>query len=85
MGYVKKDLDGLINRDEPAWPLVQEWMSKAVRPVVALTASETAGRALVCVQVTTRSPMGAVIYHSGGILVDHGWIRILGSGHPRLP
>jgi hypothetical protein len=29
--------------------------------------------------------MGAVIYESGGILVDHGWLRILGSGHPRLP
>ncbi len=29
--------------------------------------------------------MGAIIYETGGILVDHGWIRILGSGHPRLP
>jgi len=36
--------------------------------------------ALVAVQVTTRSPMGAIIYETGGILVDHGWIRILGSG-----
>jgi hypothetical protein len=29
--------------------------------------------------------MGAIIYESGGLLVDHGWLRILGSGHPRLP
>lgn len=29
--------------------------------------------------------MGAIIYETGGLLVDHGWIRILGSSHPRLP
>jgi hypothetical protein len=29
--------------------------------------------------------MGAVIYETGGLLVDHGWLRLLGSGHPRLP
>jgi Protein of unknown function DUF2625 len=36
------------------------------------------------VQVTTRSPMGALVYETGGLLIDHGWIRVLGSGHPRL-
>ena len=35
-------------------------------------------------QVTTRSPLGAVIHETGGILVDHGWLRILGSGSVRL-
>lgn len=34
--------------------------------------------------VTTRSPMGAIVYSTGGILIDNGWIRILGSGHGRL-
>ena len=29
--------------------------------------------------------MGAVIFETGGILIDEGWLRILGSGHPRLP
>ena len=40
---------------------------------------------LLATQVTTRSPMGAVIYETGGILVDGGWLRILGSGNARLP
>jgi hypothetical protein len=84
MSYVKKGLAQLVNRDEPAWPLVQEWISQAVRPVEVLPPSEQAGEALVSVQVTTRSPMGAIILETGGILVDHGWLRILGSGHPRL-
>ena len=30
------------------------------------------------------SPLGAVVFYTGGILIDNGWIRILGSGHPRL-
>jgi hypothetical protein len=40
---------------------------------------------LLAIQVTTRSPMGAIAYQTGGILIDHGWIRILGGGHSRLP
>jgi hypothetical protein len=29
--------------------------------------------------------MGAVVYETGGLLIDRGWLRMLGSGHPRLP
>lgn len=29
--------------------------------------------------------MGAVVYETGGLLIDGGWLRVLGSGHPRLP
>jgi hypothetical protein len=29
--------------------------------------------------------MGSIVYMSGGILVDNGWIRILGSGDAKLP
>lgn len=28
--------------------------------------------------------MGAIIYFTGGILIDNGWIRILGSGNDKL-
>ena len=28
--------------------------------------------------------MGAIIYHTGGLLVDHGWLRFLGSGSSKL-
>lgn len=85
MTYEKRTLHELVNNEEPAWPLVQEWVSKASRTVEVLPPSESAGKSLVTMQVTTRSPMGAIIFHSGGLLVDHGWLRILGSGHPKLP
>lgn len=82
-----KSLAELINRDDPGWPIVQQWIAEAKNHVEVLPAldDERREQALVAAQVTTRSPMGAIIYKTGGILVDHGWMRILGSGHPRFP
>lgn len=80
-----RTLDELLS-DEDAWPSVSAWAAAARNRTEILAVDESArATALVETQVTTRSPMGAVVYHSGGILVDHGWIRILGSGHARLP
>jgi hypothetical protein len=85
MSYDKRTLDQLVNKDEPGWPIVAAWIAEAIHPVEILPPSASAGESLVSVQVTTRSPMGAVVFNTGGLLVDHGWIRILGSGHERLP
>jgi hypothetical protein len=81
----RRTLEALLNPEEDAWHLVQEWVAAATRTVSILPASVDASKTLVWAQVTTRSPLGAVVFHSGGLLVDHGWLRILGSGHPRLP
>lgn len=82
-----KSTQELINREDPAWPLVKQWIAGATNPVEVLPPPDDVAREknLFGVQVSTRSPMGAIIYESGGILVDQGWLRILGSGHPRLP
>ncbi|QJB30921.1 DUF2625 domain-containing protein [Chitinophaga oryzae] len=78
----KKSLGDLINTQEPGWELVTSWIGDATHKVTVLPATESkAKETLYATQVTTRSPMGAIIFNSGGILVDHGWIRILGSGH----
>lgn len=81
-----KTLQELINKEDPAWPLVQGWIAEAKNPVEVLPPISDAKReaSLLATQVTTRSPMGAVIYETGGILVDGGWLRILGSGSARL-
>ena len=80
-----KLINELINTTDPGWDLIQEWLKDAtnqyeILPKEALRAE----RELVQAQVTTRSTMGAIIYETGGILIDHGWIRILGSGSPQL-
>jgi len=79
-----KSLDELIERADPAFPLVKEWASAASTDCVLLPPSAARGETLLATQVTTRSVMGAIAYETGGVLIDHGWLRFLGSGHPRL-
>jgi hypothetical protein len=80
-----RPLEELLS-DDPAWPLVQQWIGDAANKVEVLPARDPQrATALTELQVTTRSTMGAVVYETGGLLVDGGWLRILGSGHPRLP
>ncbi|TKK64169.1 DUF2625 domain-containing protein [Ilyomonas limi] len=77
--------DQLINTTEPGWTLVQQWISKAKNKVEVLPCDTAKAKdALYKTQVTTRSPMGAIIYSTGGLLIDNGWIRILGSGSTKL-
>ena len=81
-----KPLRDLINRDEPGWDLVASLLEEATNDVQVLPCTPADGEhALYEAQVTSRSPMGAVALQTGGILVDHGWIRILGAGCERLP
>ncbi|WP_205501553.1 DUF2625 domain-containing protein [Rufibacter psychrotolerans] len=82
----KRTLKELVTVKEPGWDLVSAWVKRAKNKVEVLPKTQaSAEAALLQAQVTTRSPMGAVIYETGGILVDDGWIRILGSGSSRLP
>jgi hypothetical protein len=84
--FVKlRSLDQLINTKERYWPFILELKEKATNVVEILPKDNArSDSALYRAQVTTRSPMGAVIYETGGILIDHGWIRILGGGGTRL-
>lgn len=80
-----RTLDALIDTQDPGWPLIQEWMAEAKnRYRILPKTSQRANQELLDAQVTTRSIMGAVIYETGGILINKGWIRVLGSGSPEL-
>jgi hypothetical protein len=81
-----RSLDDLVDTDEPALPAVLEWIASSTRTVEVLPADEWRGdEVLHALQVTTRSPMGAIAHRTGGLLVDDGWVRVLGAGHERLP
>jgi hypothetical protein len=81
-----KPLAALVNTDDPALPMVRGWIAEAGHPVEILPCDPAAGaRALCALQVTTRSPLGALLHESGGVLVDGGWLRVLGAGCARLP
>jgi hypothetical protein len=79
---MKRSLQELLTVDEPAWPQVENWVSESRIPVELLVPDEQQQqRALLETQVTLRSPMGAVVYHSGGAVNRSSvaatpWVRL---------
>lgn len=78
-------LRDLISSGDDGWSQLQEWIAASVRPVEFLPGDRSTGEAtLLALQVTTRSMLGTIALYAGGNLLDSGWVRVLGSGHPRL-
>lgn len=72
--------------DDDAMPLIREWADACPHSIQILDVDEAAGiRALEALQVTTRSALGALAFHTGGLSIDHGWLRILGAGCEAFP
>ncbi len=80
-----RELKELINKDEDAIKLIMAWKNAAKNKIQILANdSLRSNEALFNTQVSTLSPMGAIVFHTGGILIDNGWIRIYGSGSEKL-
>ncbi|WP_299030351.1 DUF2625 family protein [uncultured Campylobacter sp.] len=63
------------------WALIEERPKEAKNGYEILPRDESRAQSeLLGLQVATRSPMGALAYGCGGIVVDGGWLRVLGSG-----
>ncbi|MGK5683794.1 DUF2625 family protein [Actinoplanes sp. URMC 104] len=72
--------------EQSAWSEISALVAAAPYPVQVLPVdAERAARCLAALQITTRSWLGAVVAGSGGLVVDHGWLRVLGGGHDGLP
>lgn len=81
-----RPLAELIDAAAPGLAVVREWMAQANNQVEELPGTRAAGeRALHALQITSRSPMGALALETGGLLIDHGWLRVLGGGSERIP
>lgn len=77
-----RPVEELINKQASAWGHVKDWIDSAKNKVEILPCDSSKAReALYQTQVTTHSPMGAIVYSTGGLLIDGGWLRILGSGN----
>lgn len=77
-----RSLEELLDHNDPGIERIREWIEASSVDVEVLPPSAQRDHVLLDVQVTTRSTMGAIAYETGGIVVDHGWLRFLGSGHP---
>jgi hypothetical protein len=69
-----------------AWDEITATLPSSPYPVTVLPPDPArSARCLDTLGVTARSWLGAVIAYSGGLLVDHGWLRVFGSGSGDLP
>ena len=80
-----RELSELINKNEDAISLINVWKKNSKNKIQILDNDSLKSKeALYNSQISTRSPMGAIIFHTGGILINDGWIRIYGSGNEKL-
>lgn len=78
-----RTIEELTATADPAWPQLEAELL-AHSELAILPISAAAGRdSLYRLQVTTRSRLGALALHTGGLLVDNGWLRVLGGGDDR--
>lgn len=75
-----------LEAEDDAFSWIRETAASSPHPAEVMPcAPEDSRRTLEWLQVSTRSPLGAIALHTGGLLVDHGWLRVLGAGCDRLP
>lgn len=80
-----RKIEELIDAADPAIKYLEQFVRDAEVPCQLLPPSAEREQILLDVQVSTHSTLGALAYDTGGLLIDDGWLRILGSGHPKLP
>ena len=79
-----RDIESLIAVDGLAWPHLQKALAES-EAIALSVAPEQRQRSLWELQVTAASMMGAVALHTGGIVAEHGWVRLYGGGSESLP
>jgi hypothetical protein len=81
-----RDLSELTAVEDPAWPHLAEMISRSPVDVQVLPGDRARGESTVLqLQVTTRSWLGAVTMSTGGLVADHGWLRIYGGAAASSP
>jgi hypothetical protein len=75
-----RDMDELVDVVNPAWPGVSAGLDCSFAHYTVLPPDPDRCQAtLHQLQVTARSPLGAITLNTGGILMHDGWLRIYGG------
>ena len=72
----------MANAAQDAWPELAKMIATAPTAEILGGGSAEDVRLLA---LTERSYLGAMVAHTGGITVDHGWLRLLGGAGSALP
>lgn len=68
-----------------AWLEAQKWIQESNRVIEILPADRTQGEKVFRqMNVTPGSLMGTLILETGGLFIDHGWLRFLGTGSEKM-
>lgn len=77
--------DQLIDHENHAWDELMQLFTGGRHTYILLPVDrEESRQTLERLQISTRSYLGAIAYETGGVLIDHGWIKLLGSGAPGI-
>src|SRR5260221_1530380 len=79
-----RTLSEWVSTEDRGMEKIRECVRDDVNDCVLRPPSTKREQVLLQTQVTTRSTMGAIAYETGGILIDGGWLRLPGSGHPNI-
>ncbi|MFJ2478342.1 DUF2625 family protein [Streptomyces sp. NPDC087659] len=75
-----RDFTELADVPGPSWPVLTDQFAGSFTGHVVLPPDpEQCRAALLQLQVTARSPLGAITLNTGGILVYDGWLRLYGG------
>lgn len=67
------------------WGVISQWIKEAGNKTQYLSRNaDEAEKIVKLFDINTSDTLGAIVFHSGGLLIDDGWIRILGSGNKLL-
>ncbi len=81
-----RPLPELLSSGDEGWASITAWAAASPRTSLVLpVVPEQRAAALLGLQVTTRSVLGAMAWHTTGVLLDHGWLRLLGGEGSDLP
>jgi hypothetical protein len=76
-----RSADKLLKVEIPPWPLLKALIADAAVDVKVLSVDDaTSKNVLYRLQVTAASTLGALASSCGALVLDHGWLRILGAG-----
>jgi hypothetical protein len=68
-----------------AGPMLEAWLVSARSCRVLPADPAAAERALRFLETTPRSIVGSLMVRTGGLVIDGGWLRVLGSGCSAMP
>ena len=79
-----KPLDELLDSSGEVWRELTGRIDAAGDSASILPLQAPQGALLELLQITTGSTLGAIVYNSGGLVLDHGWVRLHGGGHEEV-